>query len=57
MDNPSLIISLAVGTLVIVLVVLFYQRIRVSKAKDDHEGSAMTKDRKDQSDAPSSRAR
>jgi hypothetical protein len=50
MNNPTLIIVLAVSTLVAVLVVLLYQRFRVSKAKDTNEHSAMTKNRPDQRD-------
>ncbi len=42
MDNTTLVITLALSTLVIVVAYLVYQRFRVSKAKDDHEHSAIT---------------
>ena len=42
MDNPSLIIILAVVTIGIVLALLIWQRARVSQAKDTNEHSAVT---------------
>ena len=48
MNNSSLIISLALATLVIVVLYLVVQRFRVSKAKDEHHHSAITKGRPDQ---------
>ena len=45
MNNPILIISLAVVTLTIVLAYLVIERIAVSKAKDEHTHSAVTEDK------------
>lgn len=42
MNNPLLIISLAIGTLTIVIAYLIIERIAVSKAKDEHTHSAVT---------------
>ncbi len=42
MSNPTLIISLALATLVIVIGYLIYQSFAVKKAKDEHHHSAVT---------------
>ena len=42
MGNSLLIISLAVGTMTIVIAYLVVERIGVSKAKDEHHHSAVT---------------
>ena len=42
MNNPLLIISLAMMTLVIVVFYLVVERIGLSKAKDEHHHSAIT---------------
>jgi hypothetical protein len=43
MGNSLLIISLAVGTLTIVIAYLVIERIGVAKAKDEHHHSELTK--------------
>lgn len=42
MDSSTLIITLAIVTLVLVLAYAAWQRAKVSKAKDTHEHSALT---------------
>ena len=42
MDNSSLIISLALVTLILVVAVLLWQRYKVGKAKSEHHHSALT---------------
>lgn len=43
MGNSLLIISLAVATLTIVVAYLIIERIAVSKAKDEHDHSELTR--------------
>ena len=43
MNNPLLIISLAMATLTIVIAYLVIERIGLSKAKDEHHHSEITK--------------
>lgn len=43
MGNSLLIISLAVATLTIVVAYLVIERVAVSKAKDEHDHSELTK--------------
>ena len=50
MDNPTLIIGLAISTLLIVIVYLVIDRINTSKAKDEHTHSAMTEGKPSQRD-------
>lgn len=48
MDNSSLVITLALVTLVLVVAYALWQRHRVSKAKDEKHHSALTAGRPDQ---------
>ncbi len=50
MDNPTLIVTLAIGTLLIVIGFLIYQRMNVSKAQDEHHHSAITRGHPEQRD-------
>ena len=50
MDNPTLIIALAIATLLIVIVALVYQRLHVQKAKEEHHHSALTEGHPEQRD-------
>ena len=50
MDNPTLIIALALATLLIVIGILVYQRMNVKKAQVEHHHSAVTKGHPEQQD-------
>ena len=50
MNNSTLIIALALTTLLIVIGVLIYQRLNVKKAQDEHHHSALTEGHPEQRD-------
>ena len=50
MDNPTLVITLAISTLVIVIGYLIYQRINVQKAETEHHHSEITRGHPEQRD-------
>lgn len=50
MNNSTLIIVLALATLLIVVGILIYQRVNVKKAQVEHHHSAMTRGHPEQRD-------